>query len=598
MHAQLETLLATGGLHTHFQPILGLRKQAYVGYEALTRGPSGSTLQAPAHLFQIARNAGCLQAVEQLAVETTLAAFAHLKRPGKLFLNVSPEGLLNSGFSASAMLGHLARHGIPPKRVVIEITESSPTYDYAPLSDVVRAYRDAGMEVALDDLGEGFSSLRLWSEIKPDYIKVDKHFVQNIHLDPVKLQFLRSIQAMAENSGARVVAEGIETRSEFLVIRELGLSFGQGHFIARPEARPRSRPGAEVLSCLDNRSREGAAAPSIAKLRASRLLIAAPAVSPETSSLEVLDMFLRDTQLHAIPVVDQGTPVGMINRWAMVDHFSRVFTRELFGKKPCTHYMDPEPLIADKGTTLEDLSLQVVEKGRQSLTDGFILTENGLYLGIGSGFELMREITQMQIAAARYANPLSSLPGNVPISETAERWLSARTAFTACYCDLDNFKPFNDLYGYRRGDELILFVARILSEICDSERDFAGHIGGDDFLLLFQSEDWDARCRNALLRFDAELGTLIDPEHLKANGFYAEDRRGNQVFHPLPALSIGAVAIDPYAFDSHHEVAAAATEAKRQAKKSQGSSLFIEQRRYPTGTGTLFDSLPEPQRVA
>jgi EAL domain-containing protein (putative c-di-GMP-specific phosphodiesterase class I) len=185
-------------------------------------------------------------------METTLAAFAKLKRHGKLFLNLSPESLLDEAFSLPAMLARLARHGPDPKRVVIEITESMPTYDFAPLAGAVRAFRDAGLEVALDDLGEGFSSLRLWSELRPDYIKVDKHFVQNIHRNPVKLQFLRSIQAMAENSGARVVAEGIETRSEFMVIRELGLSYGQGYFIARPEARPRSTPGVEVLACLGN----------------------------------------------------------------------------------------------------------------------------------------------------------------------------------------------------------------------------------------------------------------------------------------------------------------------------------------------------------
>jgi len=165
--------------------------------------------------------------------------------------------------------------------------------------------------------------------------------------------------------------------------------------------------------------------------------------------------------------------------------------------------MDNQPLMVEQSLSLQELSRMVAEGERRHLADGFIITEAGQYLGVGSSQDLIREITELQLQSARYANPLTLLPGNVPINEHIERLLQGGSSFVVCYCDLDNFKPFNDRYGYRKGDDMIQLVAGILREISDPERDFVGHIGGDDFVALFQSEDWEWRCQQTLQRFDA-----------------------------------------------------------------------------------------------
>jgi GGDEF domain-containing protein len=261
-----------------------------------------------------------------------------------------------------------------------------------------------------------------------------------------------------------------------------------------------------------------------------------------------------------------------------MDRFSRQYSREIYGKKNCSTFMNPNPLIADKNTPITELSQLVINKGRATFMDGFILTDNGRYLGLGSGYDLIHEISEMQIVAARYANPLTMLPGNVPIAEHTERLMDSNAAFCAAYFDLDNFKPYNDVYGFRRGDAVIQFTASILCKHVHPEMDFVGHIGGDDFFVLFQSADWEQRCLTMLTEFDSGKSSFFQEEHLAQGGYSCEDRRGNMVQYPLFSLSIGALYVKPCQFQQYQEIFSAASVAKRMAKRTAGSSLFIEQR--------------------
>ncbi len=260
---QLLEILARRQLSALFQPIVDMHSGSIIAYEGLIRGPSDSPLHAPLQLFKVARACGLSVEVEHLCRRVVLERYAELRLPGKLFLNVSPEMLLQRDARHGETLGIIQQLGIAPEQVIIELTENQPTYDYAAMREAVRHYRAMGFQIAIDDLGEGFASLRLWSELRPEYVKIDMHFIQGIHLDPVKLQFVRSIQGIAETSATRVIAEGIETAAELLAIRELGVAFGQGYHLGRPAALPLCAVPAEVRSMLTNaerpdyRAREG-----------------------------------------------------------------------------------------------------------------------------------------------------------------------------------------------------------------------------------------------------------------------------------------------------------------------------------------------------
>ena len=583
--AHLHDILARRQLSALFQPIVNLRNGDIIAYEGLIRGPSDSPLHAPMNLFRVARACGLTVRVEHLCRQVILERFAELALPGKLFLNVSPECLLQRDARPGETLEYIHHLGIAPDRVIIELTENQPTHDYALMREAVRHYRQMGFQIAIDDLGEGFSSLRLWSELRPEYVKIDMHFIQGINNDPVKLQFVRSIQEIAEKSNTLVIAEGIETQAELLVVRDVGVANGQGYHLGRPHARPARATSAEVVKAL---ARDGVA---VYPQRAAeqnlatvfKLLHQVRTVPPSMNNNDVYDIFLKEPKLLIIPVVDGEQPLGLISRFEMIDHFARPYQRELYGKKSCKQFMDRNSLTADKDTTLQELSFRMVQADAHHLFNGFIITDQGRYLGLGTGHDLMREITQMQINAARYANPLTQLPGNVPINEHIDRLLESGARFWACYVDLDHFKPFNDVYGYRRGDDVIQLTGRLLGERCDANRDFVGHIGGDDFMVLFQSEDWEARCGAILADFEQSVQDFYSIEDRERGGYLSEDRQGRKVLYPLMSLSIGAIRIEPRQYYTHHQIATAAAESKRQAKKIHGNSLFLDRRQQPQG---------------
>lgn len=578
---RIEEIIRERQLSAIFQPIVNMHDASIIGYEGLIRGPSDSPLHSPLMLFQAAREYGRSVEIEYLSRAIVLNTFARLGIEGKLFLNVNPDCLLMEGWRSGETLRCIAASGLRPDQIVIELTENSTSMEYNILREATQHYRAMGFEIAMDDLGEGFSGLRVWSEIQPDYVKIDKHFIQNIHLDPIKLQFVRSIQEIARNSGCRTIAEGIETHAEMVAVHDLGVAYGQGYHFAHPQARPVTLLPPTVSTSLKGIASEIASSGTSSILQrttVANLIKHVSAVTSETTNEEVFAIFEKDTELYSIPVVNAGKPIGLIGRFGMMDRFSRRYGKELYGKLSCTTMMEETPLIVERSVSIHELSSLILGMKPYHLTLGYIVTDRGEYVGMGSGHDLLREITQMQIAAARYSNPLTLLPGNVPINEYIDNLLLSGSRFTACYFDIDHFKPYNDVYGFRKGDELIKLVSKLLLEIARPEQDFVGHIGGDDFLVLFRSEDWEAHCQSVMKKFYIASLAHYETRDIERGWIESEDRQGNLTRHPLISLSIGAVPIDPSIYSSHNEVATAATLAKKEAKKSVGNSLFVERR--------------------
>jgi diguanylate cyclase (GGDEF)-like protein len=573
-------------LRTAFQPILDMRKGTVFAHEALSRGPSDTIYEAPVSLFNLAREHGFSSDLELVAVRRALERFADSGAVGRLFVNFSALALAERRVNADIILECLQRHGLSPKQVVIELSENHAIVDSSPAWAALLHFRKENFEIAIDDLGEGFSSLRLWSELRPEYVKLDRHFVHGIHRDPVKLQMARAMQQIAQVAGSNVVAEGIEDAADFQVVRDLGIMYCQGYLIAPPAPQPDHLTPVALWKRMSLEPVLAFPLPghSVNRVTARKLLRRVEPVSPTTENDVVYQRFESEPDLQVIPVVDGETPRGLINRHVIIDRFARPYRRELYGRKPCTVFMNAEPMVVEADTSLQEISTLLSDVNEHAVYDGFIVVDSGRYIGIGTSQSLIREVNAQQIVAARYANPLTLLPGNVPIAEHITRLLAQGRDFVACYADLDNFKPYNDVYGYLRGDEVIQLAARALADVCDPQLDFCGHVGGDDFVIVMQSADWEARCRRVLAAFGDRVLALFSDEDRARGSFLAEDRRGEMQAFLLTSLSIGAVPVEGATFNSHSEVASAATEAKKMAKREAGNSLFVERRRYPTSS--------------
>jgi diguanylate cyclase (GGDEF)-like protein len=187
----------------------------------------------------------------------------------------------------------------------------------------------------------------------------------------------------------------------------------------------------------------------------------------------------------------------------------------------------------------------------------------------------------------RTRNPLTGLPGNESILSDLTQRLERDEPFALLYVDLDQFKPFNDHYGFLRGDEALRSLGTLLQEArneLDDPTAFVGHVGGDDFVMICHPDDAEAAASAICERFDALAPSFYDPADREAGAIEVADRRGVPQSFELLSLSIGIATTDGRVFEHHGEVVTTATEMKRYAKSRGGSgSTYAFDRRSPNG---------------
>ena len=575
---RLKEIIENEELTTLFQPIVCIDTPRIYGYEALIRGPSDSPLHSPLQLFNAAVEHGLLTSLELVCRRVSILKFAQLKLPGRLFLNISPMVFLNSDHPEGKTLSYLKEASLSPDKVVIELSEKYPIDNTSLLSQALKHYRNMGLKIAVDDLGTGYAGLKLWSEVKPDYVKIDRYFINEIQNDPIKREFVRSIIGIGASINAHVIAEGVETEQEFNELNELGISMSQGYFFARPSALPET----DIPPCITKKQAAQRLISHFEK-KACSLFQKVNTADYLDSTGTIVDFFHKHPLVYSVPVLRDEKPVGLMIREHILELFSQPYGRSLNTKKPVTETMMSNPVIVDSDTNLEEIAKLLTTNDDEKLMTHFIITHKGKYLGIGSVRDLLRQLTQQQLQHASYANPLTLMPGNVPIYRHIDKLISKKIPFHIAYLDLNSFKPYNDVYGYSKGDEIIQLVANLLQTHC-KHSDFIGHIGGDDFVAIFTREDWQDCCEDIIKRFDEQIPSYYKKEDIVQGGIQAKARNGEIQHWPLLGLAIGVAYPDLNLNPTHHDVAELASNAKKLAKSNQTSSLFICRRRGPTTT--------------
>ncbi|MGD9571802.1 MAG: EAL domain-containing protein [Thermoleophilia bacterium] len=238
----LELLHEPETISTVFQPIVSLEEGRTVGFESLSRFRA-EPQRPPDRWIAEAHAVGLGLEIEVECVRRAMGLRHTLPPDTYMSVNMSPDAILTPEMESA--LGGADLHGL-----VIEITEHEAVGDYARLSARLADYRGRGALVAIDDTGAGHASMRHVTQLQPDYIKIDRSLIHDLHLDHAKRALVRSMVTLERELGAMIVAEGIESAEELQTLRELGVPFGQGYLLARPHRTATPAPWSPAMLTL------------------------------------------------------------------------------------------------------------------------------------------------------------------------------------------------------------------------------------------------------------------------------------------------------------------------------------------------------------
>jgi len=559
------------GLTVAFQPIANIHTGQCYGHEVLLRGWRQLGLDSAEAALDAAFAAGRLADLE-VAVRLKAAALA---RPAittvPVFVNFDPRAA-----AASALVMEVTRAALHPlfPQVVTEIaTEAVGGLD--PL-------KAQGGMVAVDRFGDTADGMHLLIGADPDFAKIGRSFIKDIDTDARKRVVLTQLIAMAHTLGMVVIAVGVETSREFVVCRELGFDLIQGWFVARPmedcaEAAA-SYPHIDALVRDERRRRQ------IDQKWVVEQLDTVPAIRIDADMREVFSRFARNSEANYIPVVDQtGRPLGILRERDLKNYAYSEFGKDLIANKalrrPLHEFMVRCP-IADVATPLDQM-LAVYSTVADA--EGILVSEKMVYRGFLTARSIVRAMHEKTIARARDENPLSKLPGNEVITEFVADCIADANGADAketvlAYVDFDNFKPFNDTYGFRQGDRAILMFADLCRKAAAARNWFIGHIGGDDFfvgLKGYGQAEAEQAIGDLIRHFASDAESLYDPQARERGFIVAHDREGN--LKSLPLLSASAVlfVLPPGCRGATVDGISASIAARKKEAKGAASKLAV-----------------------
>lgn len=266
---QLESLLARGFYSTAFQPIVQSVNRVPVGFESLLRGPEGSLLSEPGRIFneQGFLTDECRHRIDRASVHAAVRTARLLPGRALIFINVLGATMLRLTQELDGFLGLLGELGIEPHRIVFEVSENTGLRMADEIAATLHRVQKAGIRIALDDIGVRSSYLYHLLCLEPEFIKLDRIFVQGIDRDKRKQDLVSCMAGMAETMGAQLIAEGIESRSEFRAMQAIGVPLLQGYYLGKPQPAtewgdlrpgppPAARERADALRTADQYSRE------------------------------------------------------------------------------------------------------------------------------------------------------------------------------------------------------------------------------------------------------------------------------------------------------------------------------------------------------
>jgi diguanylate cyclase (GGDEF)-like protein len=536
----LDYIIQNKEIKTVFQPIISLRDGGVLGYEALSRITCESEIKNPDTLFTAAEEYNRLWDLELLCRTKALeAAYVFMAPPynKKLFMNVNANIMHDKTFKEGFTRGFLAQYEITPHKVIFEISERSIITDMNSFKETIDHYKSQDYKIAIDDAGAGYSGLNLVSDVNPNYIKLDMNLIRNVNKDNLKYALVKGMVEFSKLSNIFLIAEGIETFEEMNTLVNLGVQYGQGYFIQKPDVEIKEI-NPEVLNTLKeiNLRKNHISQGTISNLYIRNICTPARTVSPRDMIPKVYEIFKNDPDCFGVCVVENDIPVGILTKERLTFHLSGYYGFALHQNKPISKIMDKDYLSVDYKTSVRSVSSMAMSRPSDKLYDFIVVTEDEKYIGVVTIIDLLRKTIEIDVSTAKHQNPLTGLPGNVIIEQKLGQCINGGHQYSVAYLDIDNFKAYNDVYGFENGDLIIKLLAEILRGHI-SEDQFIGHIGGDDFVVIIDDHVADNYFKDITRQFEQEVLALYNETDIQNGFIIAKNRRGEVERFPLMTLT-------------------------------------------------------------
>lgn len=576
---ELDNILNNKNIKPVFQPIVSLTDATVIGYEALSRGPQQSSLERPDVLFFAAEKVNKVWELDFLCRTKALEKAKYLPASKMLFINVDPKIINDGRFEKGVTKEILDEYHIDATNIIFEITEKTSVDDYKSFRKVLDNYTSQGYKIAIDDTGSGYSGLKMLAETRPQFIKIDMDLVRNIDRDTLKQALMRAFHEFAVITNMKIIAEGIETINELNTLIDIGIPYGQGYYLQKPapeflEIPPGIRTS--ILTKQEQKKQESFHTPLTIPI--GEIARRDPCFEYNTLGCQAVEFFEQHHDLMGITVVQDQCPVGLLMRNTFFGQLATKYGLAVYMNRQVGLLMDRNPLIVDYYTPLEQVSKSAVSRTEKNLYDYIVVTKDSQYFGIITVKCLLEKTTQLEVNRAKHCNPLSGLPGNILIEQKLRQELERGYDFSVLYFDLDNFKAYNDTYGFENGDKVLSMMAQILKQQLggpdDAER-FIGHIGGDDFIAVVKNVDVSLLSQLIIESFDIRIRDFYTEADQRAGYIVAKNRHGVEERFPLISLSIAVINNTSGHFKTITALAEAAGVVKKRCKLLWKSCYFI-----------------------
>ena len=511
-----------------FQPIIYSHTGKIYAVEALVRGVQDvNGLNCIDDLFDKAFNDDFLYELDLQLREKAISKFSNIDIENlKLFYNLDNRIIYNKKYSQGNTANILKKYNLDKNIICFELSEKGTAIEQNALSSMIQKYKESGYSIAIDDFGIGVSGLKLLYFSEANVIKLDRFFITNIDQDSKKKLFCSSIIEMAHIMGMLVIAEGIETIKEFYTCKDIGADFIQGYLAQHPTLNIKEikniYPDIVTLINEDKRANGNASIDN-------EFIEPIEALNINSSLYSLFVHFKEDTKNNFVPIVDEYENfLGIIYesdiKKISYSQYGLSLAQNMTYSSSLIKYIKPA-LNVEISWGIDKILEMYNLKSKDSL--GIFITQSGKYIGFINLNSLLTLSYKRNIEIAMNQNPLTKLPGNNQIEKFIEKTFkkNQKVITHIIYFDFNDFKPFNDIYGFRQGDRAILIFSELLQKRYPKDT-FIAHIGGDDFFVGLRDyenkkvlnltqevqKEFKSTAENIYKKIDKENGFIISKD--------------------------------------------------------------------------------------